>query len=68
MKKYETPVLEVIGINDLNDLMAFSQGWDADAKQNTFIFEEMVEEEMPDTTSIWNSNPWDTKYSLWDED
>lgn len=68
MKKYETPVLEVIGINDLNDLMAFSQGWDADAKQHTIIFEEIVEEEEPDTTSIWNSNPWDTKYSLWDED
>ena len=67
MKKYETPVLEVIGINNLNELMAFSQGWDADAKQNHIIFieEEIVEEE--DTTSIWD-DPWKVKYSLWEDE
>ena len=68
MKKYETPVLEVIGINDLNRLMDASQGWDADAKQHIIIFEEIVEEEEPDTTDIWNSDPWKIQYSLWDED
>ena len=67
MKKYETPVLEVIGINDLNDLMAYSQGWDADAKQNVIIFEEFMEEE-PDTTSFWSNDPWKIQYSLWDEE
>jgi hypothetical protein len=68
MKKYETPVLEVIQVNDLNNLMDDSQDPYADAKQHTIIFEEIVEEEEPDTTSIWNSDPWNTKYSLWDED
>lgn len=67
MKKYETPVLEVIGINDLYDLMAYSQGWDADAKQNVIIFEEFIEEE-PDTTGIWSNDPWKIQYSLWDEE
>ncbi len=67
MKKYETPVLEVIGINDLYDLMAYSQGWDADAKQNVIIFEEFIEEE-PDTTDFWNNDPWKIQYSLWDEE
>ena len=67
MKKYETPVLEVIGINDLYDLMAYSQGWDADAKQNVIIFEEFMEEE-PDTTDFWSNDPWKIQYSLWDEE
>ena len=68
MKKYETPVLEVIGINDLYDLMAFSQGWDADAKQNTIIFveEDFVEEE--DTTDFWSNDPWKIQYSLWEDE
>lgn len=67
MKKYETPVLEVIGINDLYDLMAYSQGWDADAKQNVIIFEEFIEEE-PDTTGIWSNDPWKIQYSLWEDE
>ena len=67
MKKYETPVLEVIGINDLYDLMAYSQGWDVDAKQNVIIFEEFIEEE-PDTTDFWSNDPWKIQYSLWEDE
>ena len=68
MKKYETPVLEVIQVNDLNNLMDESQDPYADAKQQTIIFEEIVEEEEPDTTNFWNNDPWKIQYSLWDED
>ncbi len=68
MKKYETPVLEVIQVNDLNRLMDESQDPYADGKQHIIIFEEIVEEEEPDTTDIWNSDPWKIQYSLWDED
>ena len=67
MKKYETPVLEIIQMEDLCQYV-YSQGNDADAKQQTIIFEEIVEEEEPDTTNIWNSDPWKIQYSLWDED
>jgi hypothetical protein len=68
MKKYETPVLEVIQVNDLNRIMAGSPdpGNDADAKQNVIIFEEFMEE--PDTTGIWSNDPWKIQYSLWDEE
>lgn len=69
MKKYETPVLEVIQFNELNRIMAGSPipGNDADAKQNALIFEEFIEEE-PDTTDFWNNDPWKIQYSLWDEE
>lgn len=69
MKKYETPVLEVIQFNELNRIMAGSPipGNDADAKQNVIIFEEFMEEE-PDTTSFWSNDPWKIQYSLWDEE
>ena len=66
MKKYETPVLEIIPLKDFCEDFDYSQGNDIDAKQNIFIFEDFEEE--PDTTSIWNSDPWKTKYNLWDEE
>lgn len=67
MKKYETPVLEVIQVNDLNRLMDESQDPYADAKQNVIIFEEFMDEE-PDTTDFWSNDPWKIQYSLWDEE
>jgi hypothetical protein len=67
MKKYETPVLEIIQMEDLCQQYVYSQGNDADAKQNTIIFEEFMEEE-PDTTDFWNNDPWKIQYSLWDEE
>ncbi len=67
MKKYETPVLEVIQVNDLNRLMDESQDPYADAKQNVIIFEEFMEEE-PDTTDFWNNDPWKIQYSLWEDE
>lgn len=65
-KTYRTPLTEVMQA-ELTDMVMHSNNL-ADAKQNTFIFEEIVEEEMPDTTTIWNSDPWEIQYSLWDED
>lgn len=70
MKKYETPVLEIIQLKDFCQLVAHTdpnQGIDADAKQNVIIFEEFMEEE-PDTTDFWNNDPWKIQYSLWDEE
>ena len=70
MKKYETPVLEIIQLKDFCQLTAQTdpnQGNDADAKQNALIFEEFIEEE-PDTTDFWNNDPWKIQYSLWDEE
>jgi hypothetical protein len=73
-KNYYQPITEIVVLN-LGERLTWgddakpSQPWNTgDAKENIIIFEEIVEEEEPDTTSIWNSNPWDTKYSLWDED
>ena len=67
MKKYETPVLEAIQINDPNNLMAaVSPGNDADAKQNDIFFDEDTGDDSGDGS--WGTDPWDIKYNLWDED
>ena len=39
-----------------------------DAKQNVIIFEEIGNEEVPDTTDFWYNDSWKMKYNLWDED
>lgn len=68
MKKYEAPILEFIQVEQISYLAAGSpeQGDDADAKLfNNIVFEEIVEE--PDTTSIWD-DPWQIKYSLWEDE
>ena len=62
MKKYETPVLEIFEMEHINHLLDESQGPDTDAKENHFVFEEE-----PDTASIWN-DPWQIKYSLWEDE
>ena len=67
MKKYETPVLEVIQMEDLCQTVDQSQDPYADAKQNVIIFEEFIEEE-PDTTDFWNDDPWKIQYSLWEDE
>ena len=67
MKKYETPVLEIIQLKDFCEFIDHTLGNDADAKQNVIIFEEFIEEE-PDTTDFWSNDPWKIQYSLWDEE
>lgn len=71
-KNYYQPITEkvVLNIGTLLDWGEFGNasntGTHTGGKENIIIFEEIVEEE--DTTSIWNSDPWKIKYSLWDED
>ena len=73
-KNYYQPKTEIVVLNPGERLTwggganGSNTGTHTGGKQNTFIFEEIVEEEMPDTTSIWNSDPWEIQYSLWDED
>ena len=73
-KNYYQPTTENVVLN-LGEQITWGEGANAsnngiytEGKQNTIIFEEIVEEEEPDTTSIWNSDPWKIKYNLWDED
>ena len=66
-KTYVTPLTEVMQA-ELTDMVMHSNNL-ADAKQHFIIIEEVIEEEVePDTTTIWNSNPWEIQYNLWDED
>lgn len=71
-KSYLIPYTEVVDLR-IQEKITFGEGANQSndaiyggGKENTIVFEDFEEE--PDTTSIWNSNPWDTKYSLWDED
>ena len=65
-KTYVTPLTEVMQA-ELTDMVMHSNNL-ADAKPHIIIIEEIVEEEEPDTTNIWNSDPWEIQYNLWDED
>ena len=74
MKKlYIQPMTETVVLN-LGERLNWGEGAGSnpyntgDAKQNIIIFDDFVEEEEPDTTDFWNSNPWKTQYSLWDEE
>ena len=72
-KSYLIPYTEVVDLR-IQEKITFGEGANqsndaqyGSGKEHTFIFEEFEEEE-PDTTSFWNSDPWKIKYSLWDED
>lgn len=61
MKKYEAPVLEIIQIEQINHLTAGTeQGCDADAKH--------LDTELIEDSDLWNTDSWETNYSLWDEE
>ena len=73
-KAYYQPTTERVVLN-LSERITWGEfgngsntGTHTGGKENIIIFEEIVEEEEPDTTDIWNSDPWKIQYSLWDED
>lgn len=60
MKKYETPVLEIIQLADFCEYIDYSLGNDADAKQ--------LDTELIEDSELWNTDSWEINYSLWDEE
>ena len=73
-KMYIQPLTENVVLN-ISERITYGELTDpsndgiyTEGKQNIIIFDDFVEEEEPDTTDFWNSNPWKTQYSLWDEE
>ncbi len=67
MKKYVTPLLEFIQVEQINNLAAgtIQQGQWGDAKENNmFLFDD---EEFEDENDLWNNNSHKDDYNLWED-
>lgn len=67
MKKYVTPLLEFIQVEQINNLAAgtIQQGQWGEAKENNmFLFDD---EEFDDENDLWGEKPNADKYDLWND-
>ena len=71
-KNYYQPKTEIVVLNPGERLTwggganGSNTGTHTGGKQNDFFFEEETAENSDE--DFWGTDPWDIKYSLWDED